>query len=45
VEASRSRGEHRQDLVGQHRDVPYLHLSSNLVDRIPSGPWKRMWWS
>ena len=43
LEASRGRREHRHDLVCQHRDVPYLHLSSTLVDRIPSGPWKRMW--
>ena len=43
LEASRGRREHRHDLLRQHRDVPYLHLSSTLDDRIPSGPWKRMW--
>ena len=43
LEASRGRREHRHDLLRQHRDVPSLHLSSTLVDRIPSGPWKRMW--
>jgi hypothetical protein len=35
--------EHRKDLLRQHRQVPFLHLSSTVVGRIPSGPWKRMW--
>ncbi len=28
LEAPRGRHEHRHDLLCQHRDVPYLHLSS-----------------
>ena len=30
LEASRGRREHRHDLHRQHRDVPYLHLSSTV---------------
>ena len=44
LKASGSRLEHLNDLLRQHRCVPCLHLSSIQNDRIPSGPWKRMWW-
>jgi hypothetical protein len=42
LEAAGCGREHRDDLLSQHRQVPFLHLSSTVVDRIPSGPWKRM---
>ncbi len=45
LKAAGSRCEHRHDLVHQHRQVPFLHLSSTVIDRIPSGPWKRMWFA
>jgi hypothetical protein len=43
LKASGAWREHREDLLRQHRQVPFLHLVSTVVDRIPSGPWKRMW--
>jgi hypothetical protein len=43
LKAARSWREHRHDLLRQHRQVRCLHLSSIPNDRIPSGPWKRMW--
>jgi hypothetical protein len=43
LKAAGSRREHLDDLLRQHRLVPFLHLSSTTGRRIPSGPWKRMW--
>ena len=43
LKAAGSRREHRHDLLRQHRQVPFLHLSSTTGRRIPSGSWKRMW--
>ena len=43
LKAAGRRGEGLDDLVRHHRQVPFLHLSSTVWLRIPSGPWKRMW--
>jgi hypothetical protein len=43
LKAAGSWREHRNDLLRQHRLVPFLHLSSTTVGRIPNGSWKRMW--
>ena len=45
LKASGRRREHRHDLLRQHRQVPFLHLSSTIDNRIPSGSWKRMWYA
>ena len=42
VEAAGARGEHLDDLLREHRPVPFLHVISTIDERIPSGPWKRM---
>src|SRR5439155_20913156 len=43
LEAAGSWREHRNDLLRQHRQVPFLHVDLHRRQRIPSGPWKRMW--
>ena len=42
VEAAGARGEHLHDLLREHRLVPFLHVISTIVVRIPNGSWKRM---
>ena len=42
VEAAGPRGEHLDDLLREHRQVPFLHAISTFDVRIPSGSWKRM---
>ena len=43
VKAAGSGREHLDDLLHQHRQVPFVHLSSIRTNRIPSGSWKRIW--